>query len=150
MSGSDTGDVLPNGESLRRQWVRRRVTWCVACVAVVSAGILLLVLAQGSSGRSAMRGALLGSLALAVLVSTSEMAAPASFLRWRRWMTEGAPGAFQRAGNLFERKLTSGSPNGSREQLTLGRVRLIGLAVFVSGVLTTAFVWWALSGVGLT
>jgi len=90
-----------------------------------------------------LHGMLIGYVVLVGTFGFAEMLVPATFLRWRAWMMEGGPREFVQVGGFFDRLLL----DGSRGYL---RIRLLGAALLIFGLIVAAAMWWLFGAVGLT
>ena len=131
-------------------WRTRRGTWIASCCLVLVIPMVVFAGVGTPISHAVLRGGLVGFAFLIGVFAAAELLAPATFLRWRSWMVEGAPRVARTVGAAFDKGLGSGGDSYVESRLAQRRVRLFGVSLLVVGALVTYLVWRVLALMGQT
>ncbi len=123
---------------VRNLWIRRRFALIVVVLVVLGAPMIAFALAGSSALHAVSWGTMIGIGAIVGSIAVAEILVPKSFLRWRTWISEGAPSSYVQIGIGFERVLASNEHG-------LMRVRVFGcLLLFL--LFGMEIILWIVSG----
>jgi hypothetical protein len=124
----------------RKEWVVRRTLFLVVFTGLIFIPMVVIMIAGVSIFKSVVWGLMIGYGAITILTSFSELFIPKQFLRCREWMMKGSPKVFASVGSQFDELVENHGDKASL--ISYARIRVIGIALLLTGLALESFLWW--------